>query len=416
MSSSSAAKDHILSDTLRLTDPAWSRMDDVVVSWLFNTISPDLLDVIHERDGVTAWSSWLGIEQQFLNNRESRAMLLDAEFRTLAQGALSVDDFCRKMKGMADALADLGEPINDRTLVLNILRGLNERFQFMAQLVTRQRPFPSFADVRADLRLAELNMATPPAPPSALVTSSTSKPPTSTLPPGPAPPRHPQPAGGASSGGNRGRRRRGGRGQGSQGGQGGHSGPPGGSQWPSIFNPWTGSIHMWPGSNPGGSCGPPPPQPPPQQALMAGPGLFPAPQQLPPPAGFPAPQAPPPMWSPSTWDTQSLASAFSTVSLNPPPRTSDWVIDSGATSHIASNPGMVTMSPSSFPSSIIVGNGATLPVVGTGCSTIPGPFRLNNVLVAPEIIQNLLSVRQFTTDNRVSFCEGSSYQERPPSM
>jgi hypothetical protein len=35
------------------------------------------------------------------------------------------------MKGMADALADLGEPIQDRTLVLNVLHGLNERFQVM---------------------------------------------------------------------------------------------------------------------------------------------------------------------------------------------------------------------------------------------------------------------------------------------
>ena len=64
---------------------------------------------------------------------------------------------------------------------------------------------------------------------------------------------------------------------------------------------------------------------------------------------------------------------------------------------------MVTASPSSsFPSSIIVGNGATLPVVGTGFSIFPGPFRLNNVLIAPDIIKNLLSVRKFTTDNSVS--------------
>jgi len=125
-------KDHVLSDASRFNDPAWSRMDCVVVSWIFNTISTDLLDVIHERDGVSARAAWLGIEQQFLNNRESRAMLLDAEFRTLSQGALSIDAYCRKMKGMADALADLGEPVHDRTLVLNILRGLNERFQFMS--------------------------------------------------------------------------------------------------------------------------------------------------------------------------------------------------------------------------------------------------------------------------------------------
>jgi histone deacetylase 1/2 len=64
---------------------------------------------------------------------------------------------------------------------------------------------------------------------------------------------------------------------------------------------------------------------------------------------------------------------------------------------------MVALSPSSsFPSSIIVGNGATLPVVGTGYATIPGPFRLTNVLLAPDIIKNLLSIRQFTTDNCVS--------------
>ena len=156
------------------------------------TNTTDLLDVIHERDGIFARAAWLGIEQQFLNNRESRAMLLDAEFRTLSQGALSIDGYCRKMKGMADALAGLGEPIHDRTLVLNILRGLNERFQFMSQFITRQKPFPSFADVRADLRLAELNMA----PPSALVVSSSSKPPASQPASGSATPRPQQNAGG----------------------------------------------------------------------------------------------------------------------------------------------------------------------------------------------------------------------------
>ena len=79
------------------------------------------------------------------------------------------------------------------------------------------------------------------------------------------------------------------------------------------------------------------------------------------------------------------------------------MIDSGASSHITANPGMVTATPfSSFPSSIVVGNGATLPVIGTGYSVLPGPFRLDNVLVAPNIIRNLLSVQKFTTDNCVS--------------
>jgi hypothetical protein len=36
------------------------------------------------------------------------------------------------MKSMADTLADLGEPVQDWTLVLNLLRGLGEHFQFMS--------------------------------------------------------------------------------------------------------------------------------------------------------------------------------------------------------------------------------------------------------------------------------------------
>jgi hypothetical protein len=58
--------------------------------------------------------------------------------------------------------------------------------------------------------------------------------------------------------------------------------------------------------------------------------------------------------------------------------------------------------PPPFPSSIVVGNGSALPVTSVGDAFLPGPFRLSNVLVAPHIIQNHLSVRQFTTDNSCS--------------
>jgi hypothetical protein len=54
---------------------------------------------------------------------------------------------------------------------------------------------------------------------------------------------------------------------------------------------------------------------------------------------------------------------------------------------------------SSSPSSIIVGNGSTLPITSVGDSVLPGPFYLNNILLAPDLVQSLLSVRRFTTDN-----------------
>jgi hypothetical protein len=54
---------------------------------------------------------------------------------------------------------------------------------------------------------------------------------------------------------------------------------------------------------------------------------------------------------------------------------------------------------SSNPSSIIVGNGSSLPITSVGDSVLPKPFYLKNILLASDMVQSLLSVRCFTTDN-----------------
>jgi hypothetical protein len=129
------------------------------------------------------------------------------------------------------------------------------------------------------------------------------------------------------------------------------------------------------------------------------PASHPAPPQLLPPG------TPTTTWSPPSggWDHASLATAFSTMAMTPP--SSDWVIDSSAAYHTTPTIGTLSRSHPphySHPSSIVVGNGSTLPVTLVGASVLPGPFYLNDVLVAPHITHNLLSVRCFTTDNSCS--------------
>ena len=58
-------------------------------------------------------------------------------------------------------------------------------------------------------------------------------------------------------------------------------------------------------------------------------------------------------------------------------------------------------------SHVVVGDGSTLPVSSSGHVSFPAlssnrPLHLNNVLVTPRIVKNLISVRQFTTDNNCS--------------
>jgi hypothetical protein len=54
-------------------------MDSVVLSWLYGAITVELQDIIRDQV-VPARQVWLALEEQFLRNREARALHLDAQF------------------------------------------------------------------------------------------------------------------------------------------------------------------------------------------------------------------------------------------------------------------------------------------------------------------------------------------------
>jgi hypothetical protein len=104
-----ALDDHVLSD---VADPSiyWARLDSLVVTWIFSTLSPELHVIVREPT-ETARQAWRVIEAQFLDNHKSRVLQLDTKFRVFKQGDLSVSNYCRRKKGMANDLHALGETV-----------------------------------------------------------------------------------------------------------------------------------------------------------------------------------------------------------------------------------------------------------------------------------------------------------------
>jgi hypothetical protein len=127
---------------------------------------------------------WLAIKNQFLSNREQRTLHLDVAFHTFVQGDLSINEYYRKFKAMTDGLANLGAPVEDQILILNILQGMNQCFEHVGSIIRRYSPFLNFLKVQDDMLLVEIHMDTtrPPAAPMALYTNDVSpmdKPPSS---------------------------------------------------------------------------------------------------------------------------------------------------------------------------------------------------------------------------------------------
>jgi hypothetical protein len=79
---------------------------------------------------------------------------------------MSVGDFCSKMKSTADTLQDLGYPVPEHVLALNVVRGLSESYAALRTMFTHQKPTPTFLQLRDALTLEELTrgLHTPPRP------------------------------------------------------------------------------------------------------------------------------------------------------------------------------------------------------------------------------------------------------------
>jgi hypothetical protein len=74
------------------------------------------------------------------------------------QGDMSVDDYCWRVKALADALAEQGEPVDDGVLTLHMLRGVSPRFEVAVAELLVHPAVPSFMEAFARLSMKEFDL------------------------------------------------------------------------------------------------------------------------------------------------------------------------------------------------------------------------------------------------------------------
>ncbi|KAM3355125.1 hypothetical protein ACQJBY_025734 [Aegilops geniculata] len=226
-------------------DDEWLAVDACIVKWLFLTISGGLFNMVNARD-PSAYAMWTRLCDLFLDNQLQRHVFLQGEFFTMQQNDLSIDEYCTRLKVLADELRDVGMTIDDSVLLTNLLRGLHPDLGQSAanlSLVT-----PTYAKAVTYLRMEEkrLRHTARQATHAALhvdLAAGYGAPPTPPAPraPAPTPPPAPAPAGGRKQKG------RGGRGRNSN----SAPRPPATTTaappppWLSGYNPWTGVVHAY---------------------------------------------------------------------------------------------------------------------------------------------------------------------------
>ncbi|XP_021321822.1 hybrid signal transduction histidine kinase M-like [Sorghum bicolor] len=93
-------------------DGEWRMVDACVINWILATVSKGVFDIIR-RDRHDAFTLWHAVEGIFQDNEMQRAVYLEAELRSMVQGDLSINDYCTKLKRIADQLRDIGHPVSE---------------------------------------------------------------------------------------------------------------------------------------------------------------------------------------------------------------------------------------------------------------------------------------------------------------
>jgi hypothetical protein len=104
-----------------------------------------------------AWAHtiWNAIHDQFRDNELHHAVYLDAEFRSIVQGDMDITTYTGKLKRLADALRDVGQPVRETSQVLNMLRGLSSKYRHAVPAITSKQPPHTFLSTRSYMLLEE---------------------------------------------------------------------------------------------------------------------------------------------------------------------------------------------------------------------------------------------------------------------
>ncbi|XP_010689822.2 uncharacterized protein LOC104903482 [Beta vulgaris subsp. vulgaris] len=184
---------------------------------------------------MDAWNRLCDI---FQDNKNSRAVTLEAEFsNTKMENFPNVSTYCQRLKSLADRLKNVGAPVSENRLVIQLVSGLTRAYRGVGTLIRQSDPLPPFYQARSMLTLEEAGFAKEAATGSkiAMIASSPSE---DICVPKPSPDQshhRGKPSGNTRKNG----RKNGSGGRGSGGGHGGSGGGHGGPQHQQHgFGPW----------------------------------------------------------------------------------------------------------------------------------------------------------------------------------
>ena len=145
---------------LSLTDTSfdsWKRCNDMVLSWILNSIHPDIANSVIYWE--TAAEVWADLQERFSQGNDSRIYQIKQNIVEHRQGHQSVSVYYTKLKALWDELSSYHEALScscgglerlyqrDENKVMQFLMGLNDSYAAIRGQILLMQPLPDIRRV-----------------------------------------------------------------------------------------------------------------------------------------------------------------------------------------------------------------------------------------------------------------------------
>ncbi|GJX83359.1 hybrid signal transduction histidine kinase M [Tanacetum coccineum] len=140
------------------TNDEWGKLDSLVKLWIFGTISKPLLQRVLKKN-VSTHDVWKMLKDVFHDNKSARAMQLDNDLRNIELRNLTITEYFHKINRLADLLANIDAPVDEKNLVAYAINGLGDKYEHVAGIIRHRETSPTFAQTQSMLLLEESRLA-----------------------------------------------------------------------------------------------------------------------------------------------------------------------------------------------------------------------------------------------------------------
>ena len=138
--------------------PEEIKVDKIVLSWIFTTLSETLqarLVVARPKTSKEAWDLIIDIVK---DNKRSRTNALKAELRSVKLGDQSMEAYFRKIESLVTVLRSLDSHVNDEDIVHYALEGLPDKYDHVVGIMHHKDTFPDLKTARTMLITEEMRL------------------------------------------------------------------------------------------------------------------------------------------------------------------------------------------------------------------------------------------------------------------